>query len=186
MSRKAAVLAVLGLTACASHTPRETVVYRPVPRPVVVRERVVRPDLDRNFLVRAASRGQFEVESSRLALRRSRHGEASQFARIMVRDHQRANRRLEMLANAKAVRIPVDMMPDHRRQLEELRTLPHDQFIDGYTRMQANEYRNTLALYARCARYCRDPDVQNYAAEMLPMLREHERYVYELRAVARR
>jgi putative membrane protein len=181
MSKYVALLGLLGLVGCAGTTRTETVVVeRPVARPAS------RPNLDRNFLVRAASAGRFEVESARLALSRRPDDDTTQFAQIMVREHRRANRRLELLADAEDVSLPARLQPKHERRLEELRVAGSADFNDVYATIQQKEHREAIALHNRCARHCADPDIRNYANDMLPMLRAHYRHAAEIHSTARR
>jgi putative membrane protein len=128
---------------------------------------------DRDFLAKAAQRGLFEVESSRLALARSRSDDVRKFAQRMVEDHGRLNAELQELVQEKSAALP-DLLDEKRRKdLDELRGLDGETFDLRYCELQHSDHEDALALFERAARDADDPEVRAFAARTLPLLREH-------------
>ncbi|WP_164156454.1 DUF4142 domain-containing protein [Sandarakinorhabdus rubra] len=76
-----------------------------------------------DYVAAAASGDQFEIQSSRLVLERSRSDLVKGFARTMVEDHRTATERLKAVAQQVSLEAPrATMLPKHLKQLEELRS----------------------------------------------------------------
>jgi putative membrane protein len=138
--------------------------------------------MDEDFIKRAASAGKWEVESSRLALSQQSPGTVIELAQVIIRDHTQANQRLMELAESKAVEVPDEMMPEHMTMLGQLQQVQGEQFFRTYEQMQLQAHQEAIDLFQRCAQYCQDPQVREYAASTLPTLQAHLDHVQEAQA----
>ncbi len=134
---------------------------------------------DREFVTKAAQGGMFEVESSRLALRKNISEQHREFAQMMVDDHEDANDRLAELVRRKGGTLPGGMSRDHERELEELRKLDGPEFEKRYVQAQARAHDEAIETFEDGAQSLHDGDLKRFANETLPKLREHRRHLDE-------
>ena len=142
--------------------------------------------LDQEFITDAANGGKFEVESSRVALSKQSTDATTDLAQQLIRDHSQANDKLESLADSKGVDMPEQMSPDQTSKLEQLQAAQGEQFERMFETMQADAHREAIALFERCAKYCQDLDVRQFAADTLPTLQSHMQHVQQMQATAGR
>jgi putative membrane protein len=181
MSRQIALFGLIGLAACAADTRTDR-----TDRPVEQARVPANLQIDHDFIMKAASGGTFEVESSRLALARQVPDEVTEVAQTLIRDHQQANEKLMNLADEKAVKVPQQMNPEHTRKLDTLRGMQGNQFVTMYNQIQKNAHQETIALFERCSKYCQDLDVRAFASQTLPTLRKHLQHIQGAQASLRR
>src|SRR3954466_14171588 len=101
----AASAMALGVAGCM--TPMAT---SPVPAPVAVTSAA-------EFVPTATSSNLFEIESSRLALQRSRDPEVRRFAQQMIRDHNAASRRMTSVVRRAGLPTPPPSMNAKHQQM---------------------------------------------------------------------
>lgn len=130
---------------------------------------------ERDFVMQAVNGGKFEVESSQLALQKSVSGPHREFAQMMIEDHGRANRELEVLARNKGVMLTPDVDGELAHKLEELRQADGKEFERLYHDAQMKAHDDAVALFERAAKECTDPALKAFAQKTLPTLREHQR-----------
>jgi putative membrane protein len=177
MTRQIALFGLMVTAACASDTRTE--------EPRTAQQVPANLQMDQDFMTRAASAGMFEVESSRLALSRPTGSDITELAQEIIRDHSQANDKLRQLADSKGVDLPEEMLPEHRTRLEQLQQAQGDQFDQTYEQVQLQAHREAIELFQRCAQYCQDNEVRDYAATTLPALQAHLRHTQEAQATAR-
>lgn len=74
------------------------------------------------FVTQAAIGNQFEIEESRLAVKRSKSPEIKKFAERMITDHGKAGKELkQIVAKDKLGKAPAKLDADHQASLEALR-----------------------------------------------------------------
>jgi putative membrane protein len=186
MTRHFVLFGLMALAACATDTRSEE---RPTEQARLPEQQGRTPEnleMDQQFIQQAASGGMFEVESARLALSRQAPAETTELAQHLIRDHSQANDKLRQIAEEKAVEVPQEMMPQHQQQLEQLSTAQGEQFASMFQQVQAQAHRDTIALFERCARYCQDMQIREFASSQLPTLRQHMEHIQEMQATARR
>ncbi|UUR07050.1 DUF4142 domain-containing protein [Sphingomonas glaciei] len=152
-----ALLAALGsvsLTGCAT-TPGMTETPRVAPA----------------FIAMAASTDLFEIESSRLALQRSRDPMNRMHAELMIRDHTNTSAQLRAAAASAGFGVPTQMRPMHRDMLDALARSAT--FDATYRAQQVTSHRQALALMERYARRGDVPQLRGVAAATAPVVRGH-------------
>lgn len=127
-----------------------------------------------DFFESAASAGMFEIEASKLALQRATDPALKDFAKMMVADHTKASEELKALAAKKNVTLPTAMLKRHEAMLKDLKhEKDGDEFDDEYRDKMISSHKEAVSLFDKHARKSDDPDVQAFAAKMLPKLQEH-------------
>ena len=128
---------------------------------------------DLTFIHQAAIGGQFEVDSSRLALQQSLDRDSRDFAEMMVKDHTATNNQLRSLAQRKGATIPANLDSRHREMMESLQITNAASFSQAYRDLQLQAHREAIALFEQAASTVQDRDIRSFAQKNLPALRKH-------------
>ncbi|KAF0813649.1 hypothetical protein IGB42_02000 [Andreprevotia sp. IGB-42] len=135
---------------------------------------------DEAFIRQAGQASVAELAAARLALKRSQRADIKAFARQMVDDHTAANAKLETLASAKKTPPPHEPDDAQRKALLRLEKLPDTAFDDAYIAALRNGHAVAIALFSKEAAHGQDADLQQLAADALPMLQRHQQRIQAL------
>lgn len=141
--------------------------------PAVVAARLT--PAERDFAIREAAKGMYEVEVSKLAVDRAIDAGVRSFAQKMVREHTQANNELVALMSSRGVAPPKGLAADKATKLHRLASLPRSPAFDhGYVRVVGIEdHRANIALYERVLRETRDRELRSWIERTLSTLRAH-------------
>lgn len=130
---------------------------------------------EREFAIKAATQGFYEVEVSRLAAERAVNSGVRAYAQLMVSHHTLANNELVALMSAKGVAPPKGLAADKKTKLHRLASLPPSAAFDhGYVRVVGIEdHRTNIAVFERAKRETRDRDLLAWIDRTLFTLRNH-------------
>ena len=136
------------------------------------------------FVENAATGDLYEIESSRLALERSRSPEVRLAAQQMIVDHT-ANTHHLMAALEMNETRGVPQPPralDARRQtmIEHLRDAPDDSFDEAFASQQVMAHQESVALLRSYAGDGDNPQLRSLATSALPMIERHLRHMETL------
>src|SRR5690606_19029336 len=81
--------------------------------------------VDNAFIVKAANSGVFEIESSKIAVERSKNADVKAFAQQMIADHTKADQELKAIAQDK---IPAKPDAATVARIEKIKAATDDQF----------------------------------------------------------
>jgi putative membrane protein len=130
---------------------------------------------DSQFFEKAASAGQLEVESGRLAARSATDPQLKAFGQKMASDHAQADSELRALAARKGITLPVAMSDSHQKKLEKLRDeKPGKDFDNEFRDLMIDSHKEAVSLFEHTAKDAKDPEVKAFAARMLPKLQQHQ------------
>jgi putative membrane protein len=134
------------------------------------------------FVKTARIAGAFEVESSQVALKRSRNPNIRAFAERMVADHTKLGERLDEVARRENMDVsePTNtdkMVKKHDQLLATLRTADDNQFDRVYLQLQTAAHTEALQLFAAFAKRGDNEALKIYAQETLPVLLEHRKHL---------
>jgi putative membrane protein len=127
-----------------------------------------------DFVNKAGISGIFEIQSSRMAMRK--HAPADRkFAEHMVRDHQRIAEQLKQIVRKQRVdaQVPKALDDQHQKMLDQLRGENGASFEKDYDQMQKEGHEQAVALFQAYAQNGDNPALKNWAAKTLPTLKEH-------------
>ena len=128
---------------------------------------------DAAFLRQAAQHGLAEVAASKMALVKSRSPQVKSFADAVLADHARLHEQLQALAAEASVELPAGLTLRQKLELRVLRDGSDEKFDQRFTdAFGVKAYERTLRLFAAAATDAKDPDVQAFAEQALPWLRE--------------
>ncbi len=129
---------------------------------------------DRNFIMRAAASGLFEVEAARLAADRAQDESVKRYAAMLVEHHSAANQELMALAQSKGLSPPARLPGGKRRELDKLQRTDDARFDAEFVRqIGVKEHRQDVRLFSEASRNAKDPELKAWAAKMLPTLEKH-------------
>ena len=89
---------------------------------------------DRQFMMKAAGSGMFEVQVGQLAASKASDPEVKSFAGMLVDQHQKANDELTKIANAKGVELPAAPPRAMRKDIENLGKKQGQEFDQQFVR----------------------------------------------------
>ena len=134
------------------------------------------------FVASAAFGTQFEIESSKLALDRSKSGTVKAFAQRMVDDHSAAAVKLkEALLEAKLTMPPDKLDAKHQAIVDELRAKSEADFDNAYIEAQYKAHVETVDFFKAYAKGGENTRLRAFAAEQLPTLQAHLDHVAKMR-----
>ncbi|MGE3831119.1 MAG: DUF4142 domain-containing protein [Parvibaculaceae bacterium] len=126
------------------------------------------------FVEKAGLAGLFEIESSRVALKKSQDSDVKAFAEKMIADHTAAGEALKAAAKGN---VPAALDADHTKLLGQLTEASTDDFDRLYVEMQLDGHADAVALFAGYAESGDDPSLKAFAEKTLPTLKRHHQMI---------
>jgi putative membrane protein len=129
---------------------------------------------DKRFLKHAAEAGTYEVEGSKLALKKSKDAEILKFAKMMTEDHSQASAKLKTLASTRKVELPKEPSLLQQAKLKYLETRDGVKFDKSYANhIGVAAHEQAVELFQDASEDADDPDIKKFAVETLPVLKKH-------------
>jgi putative membrane protein len=126
----------------------------------------------RYFIIQASIGNLQEIQIAKLALQRSTNSEVKAFANQMIADHGNAQAQLMQLVKNRNFQIPPEATDTPVEDLM-LKNLPAKDFDRMYVHMMVPDHRQAVQLFENYALTGKDPDVNAFAKQTLPKLKEH-------------
>jgi putative membrane protein len=131
-----------------------------------------KPVTDAEFVIKAASGGMFEVESSRLAKGNAKSADVKKFAEMMITDHEKANKELMEVAKKANLGLPTKMLEDHQKLLDQVKNAKGD-FDRTYMGAQVKAHEEAVDLFTNASKSVKNADLRAFAEKTLPTIKEH-------------
>ena len=126
------------------------------------------------FAQELKSSGQFEIESSQLALRTSSNDEIKKFAQKMIDDHTAADQKLaETLKQANLPGPKYGMDEENMDRFNQLTVLHGAAFDSAYIRDQIQGHENAVELLEAYSKGGDNDALKQLASSLLPTIKEH-------------
>ena len=139
------------------------------------------------FLTKLAAGNKFEIDSSKLALDKSKSETVKAFAGEMVKDHgQAAAKMKQAVTDAKAKAPPDQLDPKHQATYDDLKKKDGAAFDQAYVDAQAKGHVDTVALVEAYAKSGDNARIKAFASDILPALKTHLDKVKKLQASLRK
>ncbi len=139
--------------------------------PLVAQARMAQPAPEAR---QAAASNLFEIQSSRLALQKSRSPAVRRFARQMIADHTALSARMNKTLARSGMRPPPPVLDSaHRYLLSQLARTPAPALDRAYLGQQLNAHVQAVNLLSRYERRGANPVLRSAAANALPVVEEH-------------
>jgi putative membrane protein len=134
------------------------------------------------FVASAAFGNMFEIESSKLALERSKSAAVKAFAQRMVDDHSAAAVKFkEAVLESKLAMPPDKVDAKHQAIMDELAGKQGADFDKAYIEAQYKAHLQTVELFKGYAQGGEDTRMRAFAASVLPTLEAHMEHVSKMR-----
>ncbi|HSI27646.1 MAG: DUF4142 domain-containing protein [Methylophilus sp.] len=129
---------------------------------------------DKRFLKNAAEAGNYEVEGSQLALKKSKDVEILKFAKMMTEDHTQAAAKVKDLAAKRGVELSKEPSLIQQAKLKYLETKEGTKFDKSYAAgVGVSAHEQTIKLFEDAAEDATDPEIKKFATDTLPVLKKH-------------
>jgi putative membrane protein len=133
------------------------------------------------FSTKAAGAGDFEIQSSQLALTKSQDADIKAFAQMMIDDHTKAAAGLKAAAASQGnIMLPTVPDADTTSKLQQVRGLTSADFDKLCVQMQTDAHVQAVALFAGYAANGAACPLKDFAAQTLPTLKMHYQHVIAL------
>ncbi|MGZ3298659.1 MAG: DUF4142 domain-containing protein, partial [Asticcacaulis sp.] len=119
------------------------------------------------FVQKASVAGMFEVQTSQLALKRSRNPEIRAFAGRMIKDHTKAADELKIVARRDHIRPATALDHAHRSMFKDL-SKKGDDFDKKYVHLQVDAHNEAVDLFKDYADNGTDARLKDFAGKTLP------------------
>ena len=137
----------------------------------------------RKFMKRAASGNTLEVETSRLALEKSRQQDIKAFAQTMIDDHTKVGNQMKETLQAAGLPAPPDEMTEkHQDTLNTLKEAGGDRFDTEYVAVQIKAHEEAVALFSDYGKAGDNQPLKQFAETTLPSLKHHQKMAEELKS----
>jgi putative membrane protein len=135
-----------------------------------------KPVADAEFVIKAASGGMFEVESSKIAKDAAKAEEVKKFAEMMITDHEKANKELMDVAKKANLGLPLKMLDEHQKMLEKVKGAKGSDFDKTYMETQVAAHEEAVALFSNAAKNVKEANLRAFAEKTLPVIKEHHEH----------
>lgn len=129
------------------------------------------------FVSWAAMSNELEIESSQLALQRTRNQQIRQFAQQMIDDHRNAASQLREAASG--MNVPTQLDQDHQDVLADLRNTRNN-FDQQFINFQVEAHQDTIDVYREFQDTTSNRDLREFVQNTLPVLQDHLRMAQRL------
>jgi len=136
--------------------------------------------MDADFLRKAASGNQAEIQFGRVAVERGLDEKVRTFGQRMVDDHGRMASEITDLASIRGMTLSDQLPAEAQADLNHIQSMSGQEFDRAYVRMMVGDHEKDLDAFDREARTGVDSDVRALAARSLPTIREHLRMVRDM------
>lgn len=139
--------------------------------------------VDRQFATKAAQSDMTEIQTSQLALRKSKNPQVLSYAREMIQAHTDSSNKLKPIVARLNLAMPESLGSENQALVNRLSRLSGTQFDREYTAGQAQGHAKTQAAYQTELQQGQDPDLKAFASEILPVVTMHLEMVQKMTAM---
>ena len=167
--RSGFILTLLPLAAC--NADRSNAFNATVPTPAAAAATMGVQDT--KFINAAGPSDAFEVQTSQVALERSRRADVRAYAQMMIDHHTASTGALTQLAGAKGATLSQGLDPTQERLLADARSARSSGFDRTYLAGQVQGHTATIMAYNDEIGSGGDADTKAMAQRDLPMIQQH-------------
>jgi putative membrane protein len=134
------------------------------------------------FLTNTAVANLFEIESSKVALAKTKNDKIKAFANLMVTDHTGAGTKFKQAVTDAKLTPPAEKLDaKHQALLDDLKKKDAAAFDAAYVKAQHDGHVETVAMFEAYAKGGDNARMKQFANEMLPTLKAHLDQVSKLK-----
>jgi putative membrane protein len=139
------------------------------------------PPSTSRFIEKAAITNMFEVQAGQLAQQKSSAAPLTEYAKMIVDDHQKAQDELKSAAQGiQGATLPRSLDQAHESMLQELKMSSGKPFENAFKLQQVEGHKQAILLVESYAKAGDNPQLQQWAQKALPVLRKHLAHAQEL------
>jgi putative membrane protein len=128
---------------------------------------------DLPFLREAAGANLMEIRLGQLAQSKASNAAVKQFGQRMVNDHARLEQDLSSMVSGNGIALHPALTSDQNDKINSLQSLSGSQFDQAYMSMMIQAHQTDVAEFENQNRNADSPQVRDFAARSLPVLRQH-------------
>jgi len=135
------------------------------------------------FVEAASIANGYEIKSGQLMLKHTNNDYIRNYAQRIVNDHKLAEQKLRQAASeagAGAQVFPDSLDAEHNQMMEKLQMASYENLDAEFIKQQMGAHQTAVEIYEDYARFGDNPNLRQYAMDMLPALREHKAMLNEL------
>jgi putative membrane protein len=125
------------------------------------------------FLISAAEINLDEVMLGEQAQQKSKMSDILAFGKMMVKDHRQLQDALTSLARKKSITLPTSPDKGAEAAYKKFNNASGADFDIEYCGMMVNGHRKAIGEFENESLQLSDPEIRQYAANALPILRKH-------------
>lgn len=136
---------------------------------------------DQDFVRKAASAGQYEVDASKWVQDKTKDPQIKQLAKTMEDDHKQANDELKRIAKQANIDVPTSLQGADQRMLSQLKQQSDEQQAgQQYIQQQIQAHQQAIDLFRQAQDQLKDPQLKSFAQRTLPKLQEHLQHLQQM------
>lgn len=127
----------------------------------------------KSFVREAIAGNSAEIALAEVAGRKAQNSDVKQLAEMIRKDHQQANEKLKPIAEAQGLTINQPLDSKHQKKLESFQKMSGAEFDREYVTDMLKDHQKDIGKYEKAVDNLKESDVQQYAQNTLPTLRQH-------------
>jgi putative membrane protein len=128
---------------------------------------------DAQFVVEAADINLAEASLGKLAATNAMSQEVRELGDMMTREHQKAYDELVALAKKKNITVPASVSDNSQKKYNDLSEKKGTDFDKQFCDAMVDGHKDAIDKFEKASKESTDPDIQTWATNMLPSLRQH-------------
>ncbi|HUD94923.1 DUF4142 domain-containing protein [Sphingobium sp.] len=135
------------------------------------------------YIAKAGAGDLFEIESSRAVLGKSKNAKVTEFAKMMIKQHQDSTAKVKAAAAKAKLTVPAPiLLPDQQAMLDQIKTADAASVDTVYLRHQQTAHEAALALHQGYAETGDTPALNAAAAEIATVVKTHIGHLADMQA----
>jgi putative membrane protein len=137
---------------------------------------------DKNFVMQAVKDNIRERVLGKMAEERSQNSEVRDYGKMLVKDHNDALQKLVELMNKNGMPQPSGLPEVRSEAINKLQTLSGPAFDKEFIGMMVENHQKAVEAFQREQNSAQNPDVRDYAKNVLPTLEKHLKEAQEIQS----
>jgi len=137
---------------------------------------------DSEYLVAAAEVDLKEIELGKLAQTKSTNADVKALGKMMVDQHTKSSADTKTLAQSKNISLPMALTEKGQEAYNDLNKKSGNDFDKEYADMMVDGHKKTIEKMEKAAKDAKDPQIKQWAANMIPTLQAHLQHSEQVKA----
>ena len=126
-----------------------------------------------SFLKDAARDNDAEIALAELGLRKAQNPELKSFCQMLKQDHTQAGQQLQPIAQKYGLTTDASLNHKENKELSKLEKESGAKFDQEFATLMLKDHEKDIKKFQEASTKLQEPDVKQFAEQMLPKLREH-------------